>query len=229
MSVVAEFAISGDVFPIADVVASYDDVTVEVERIVPLGNQPIFFWVVGSPEVCDAVVAELREPAAAGVVEVIDELPDRVLLRSDTSASKTSFLALVEEVDGTILSAEEAAGDWVISLRFPSQQGLVALSDGCRELGIALELRATHGVEPGDGATRGDYDLSPRQAETLRLALREGYFNVPREASIRELAEKLGVSDQAVSERLRRGVSTLIGSTIRDRADARRSDERRTS
>lgn len=51
--------------------------------------------------------------------------------------------------------------------------------------------------------------LSRAQREALDLAISEGYYSVPRRTTTAELAEQLGVSDQAVIERLRRAMTTL--------------------
>lgn len=52
------------------------------------------------------------------------------------------------------------------------------------------------------GTTRDG--LTTRQRETLRLAADRCYFEIPRRATLADLADELGVSDQAISERLRR-------------------------
>ena len=46
------------------------------------------------------------------------------------------------------------------------------------------------------------------------MAVDMGYFSVPREAATEDLAERLDVSHQAVSERLRRGTKALVTATI---------------
>jgi len=42
-----------------------------------------------------------------------------------------------------------------------------------------------------------------------------GYFEIPREASTSDIGYRLGISAQAVSERLRRGHRKLVTSTIK--------------
>ncbi|MHA1745754.1 MAG: helix-turn-helix domain-containing protein [Promethearchaeota archaeon] len=46
--------------------------------------------------------------------------------------------------------------------------------------------------------------LSPRQSEILNNALQHGFFNIPRQTSLSELAEILKISPSALSENLRR-------------------------
>jgi predicted DNA binding protein len=46
-----------------------------------------------------------------------------------------------------------------------------------------------------------------------------GYYALPRGTSTKELAESFGISDQAVTERLRRGISNLLTNTLLLTAD----------
>ncbi len=60
----------------------------------------------------------------------------------------------------------------------------------------------------------GQYGLTDPQYEVLTLACDRGYFAIPRQAELDDLAEELGVSHQALSERLRRGVEALVTDTL---------------
>jgi predicted DNA binding protein len=60
---------------------------------------------------------------------------------------------------------------------------------------------------PGNG-------LTDRQDEALRIAYEVGYFDVPRSASLEDVAEKLGIAPSSVSERLRRAQTQLIEETV---------------
>jgi predicted DNA binding protein len=52
--------------------------------------------------------------------------------------------------------------------------------------------------------------LTDKQRQTLRLALRTGYYERPRETDLTELATELGISKSAVSQRLRTAEHKLI-------------------
>nr|WP_255473553.1 helix-turn-helix domain-containing protein [Halogeometricum sp. CBA1124] len=56
--------------------------------------------------------------------------------------------------------------------------------------------------------------MTDLQRETLALAIRRGYFEVPRSATLSDLAAELGVSKQAVSERLRRALALLARDAV---------------
>jgi predicted DNA binding protein len=60
---------------------------------------------------------------------------------------------------------------------------------------------------PGDG-------LTDRQHEALRIAYELGHFDIPRQASLEDVAAELDISPSSVSERLRRAQTQLIEETV---------------
>jgi len=57
-------------------------------------------------------------------------------------------------------------------------------------------------------------ELTDRQQEALRIAYERGYFEIPRKASLEDVAEELDVAASSVSERLRRAQTQLIEETM---------------
>jgi predicted DNA binding protein len=56
--------------------------------------------------------------------------------------------------------------------------------------------------------------LTDRQREYLTVAHRHGYFDVPRECTLADLADALGVDKSSASETIRRGAGRVIGEFI---------------
>lgn len=56
--------------------------------------------------------------------------------------------------------------------------------------------------------------LTDKQRETLALALREGYYERPRETDLSNLADRLDISKSAVSQRLRTAEIKLIKAAL---------------
>lgn len=76
---------------------------------------------------------------------------------------------------------------------------------------VETRLERVYPMGPS-GATAAEqrWDLTPAQAEALRLAHEAGYFSVPRETTAAEVADQLGISKSAFLERLRRGQASLM-------------------
>jgi hypothetical protein len=58
--------------------------------------------------------------------------------------------------------------------------------------------------------------LTDRQRSYLTAAYRQGYFEVPRECTLEELAGTLGVDKSSVSETLRRAENRVVGRFVAD-------------
>lgn len=52
--------------------------------------------------------------------------------------------------------------------------------------------------------------LSGKQKEALKLAYESGYYEVPRKVELAAIAKKLGITSQALSERLRKAERSLL-------------------
>ena len=80
----------------------------------------------------------------------------------------------------------------------------------CKAEDPAIEVNRIYNPIEVSGDSRDGMTIT----QTLLDALDEGYYNIPRESSLVDLAEKYGVSDRAVSERLRRATAQLIESSL---------------
>lgn len=95
-------------------------------------------------------------------------------------------------VELTLLGTERVLGD--IFTSFPDA--------------VTVELVRTGDYSEGVGDPLAT--LTDRQREVLDAAVRLGYYESPREATHRELAEELGIAAGTVSEQLQRIEATLI-------------------
>lgn len=75
---------------------------------------------------------------------------------------------------------------------------------------VTVDAVGSGRVAPDDAAR----SLSPRQRETVRAALRVGYYDVPREASTADVADEVGCATATASEHLRRAESRVLSSVL---------------
>lgn len=76
------------------------------------------------------------------------------------------------------------------------------------------ELRSEPALSSQRTADEWPIQLTTAQHETLTTALNMGYYNVSRDTTMDELAGTLGVSQQALSKRFRRGYRNLIEDSL---------------
>ncbi|MFC5972045.1 helix-turn-helix domain-containing protein [Halomarina salina] len=211
MSIFAEFSLPVTAFPPSSRLTEDPDISAELERIVPTGSVTHYLWFVGGEY--DRAIEHLRTDAEVESLDVLDEFDDRVLVRIHWKRLQMPVFDLIEETGGLLVEATGTAAGWDVALRFPSQDALARFYSECRQRGITLELRGIN--ESGFGEQDGDYGLTSAQRETVEAAFQAGYFEVPRQTTLAALAEELGVSEQAVSERLRRGLLKFLTATLK--------------
>ena len=116
------------------------------------------------------------------------------------------------EANGQFLGATRNDGWWSVRLRFPNRESVQAFFECCADLdGVTASLLRLYETDANEDRP---YGLSRRQLETLRIAFESGYFDIPRDAALDDLATELGVSDNAISERLRRGMRSILEATL---------------
>ncbi|ARS90427.1 helix-turn-helix domain-containing protein [Natrarchaeobaculum aegyptiacum] len=108
---------------------------------------------------------------------------------------------------GSLLEAWGTDGWWQVRVRFPDRDALTNAYERLLERDISADLRRVTDVT---NATEPDTRLTPEQREALEAALQYGYFEIPRQISMEELAAELDISHQALSERFRRAYETLV-------------------
>jgi|AntRauTorcE11898_2_1112593.scaffolds.fasta_scaffold21919_3 predicted DNA binding protein len=119
------------------------------------------------------------------------------------------YCAAVEE-NGVFISGVRRPDHWEIQMRFPDRGSFATFRD--RVESTDLSVQSIHQQENTPQVEQ--YGISEPQREMLLLAIERNYFDVPREASLAELADELDISSQAASERLRRGLDSLVEQTL---------------
>ncbi|MHC3438127.1 helix-turn-helix domain-containing protein [Natrialbaceae archaeon A-gly3] len=77
----------------------------------------------------------------------------------------------------------------------------------------ATVLEDVRAEEIGAAMLEASRDLTPTERETVRRAIETGYYEVPRETTLGDLATAFDVSDAAVSKTLRRAETKLLSPT----------------
>jgi len=211
MSVIVEFDVRSTDFELGRVLAVPGRGRIKLQEMIPLGEQVIpLIWLyeTDSEEFVDAV----RSHEGVDRLIEFDETSDRILYGLHWDMSEDELLSAVSDHGGYLLKGSGSGGTWSLQVRFPDHDSASSFGDECREKDITLTATAVYNPTPPEASEW--YGLSTVQRETLLLALREGYYDIPRQISTKELGESLDISDQAVTERLRRAIRTLSENTI---------------
>jgi len=206
MSVITEVRISPDDFELGRILKVEEASAIELETLVPSGDVTVpLFWVYEPVE--DGFLDTVERYPTVNSVTEVDVFEDRTLVRLDWNANQDHFFQCILDHEGQILSATGTADRWDFEMRFPDRESLSQSQDCCEDAHISLDIiRVYNPTGPEAGPW---YGLSEPQREALTLAIRMGYYDIPRGCTTEELADELGISDQAATERLRRAIGTF--------------------
>jgi predicted DNA binding protein len=179
--------------------------------MVPTGETMIpYFWV-EDPDI-EAVEEALLESTYVEEASIVDRVGDEALFRVVWAEDVNGIIETITETESVILEGNGHGDNWTFELRFPEYDALSRFYRSVVEKGISITLENVH--NPIDQPGPQSNVLTDEQREALQTALKEGYFAVPREITLVELADQLGISDSAVSQRVRRGLTKLLTTNL---------------
>ncbi|WP_290817995.1 helix-turn-helix domain-containing protein [Halovivax sp.] len=213
MATEATFVVPSERFPLGTVFERLPGVTVELERIIPARDVVIpYFWVRGTA--VDDIEGAFTEHPGVRRIEFIDSVEDEHLLRVEWAVDYDDVLTALTETKVALIEAVGTNERWTFEIRGDVRSDIAAFQSRCRELDIPITLTELHALTPIE--TASEAALTEKQQEALVLAYERGYFESPREVTMEDIGGDLGISEQAVASRLRRGVKRILGSTLTD-------------
>ncbi|MFB6132949.1 MAG: helix-turn-helix domain-containing protein [Halanaeroarchaeum sp.] len=175
-------------------------------------------------------LAGTTDPTTSGSVQLVGETC-HLLLRSDHTGGETvrTYTTPVTE-DCVCLSfchpgcvTEVLAvenGSLKIGAYAESRETLVEVMEDVREKAAAVRLeRLTTGDTTDEEKsprpdTVDDVSLTEKQREAVQTAVEMGYYQTPRNASLDDLADRVGVSKSAFSQRLNAVETKLVTALV---------------
>ncbi|MFC4440472.1 MULTISPECIES: helix-turn-helix domain-containing protein [Natrialbaceae] len=209
MATEATFTVPSDQFPLGTVFEQLPDVTVSLERIIPAQDVVIpYFWVRGA--VVDDIEGVFTDHPGVEDIRLVDSVADEYLLRVEWALEYSGVLSALIETGIPLIKAVGTKQEWVFNVRSDDRSDLATFQHRCRELEIPITLTELHALTP----IETEAALTETQQEALILAYEHGYFESPREVTMKDLGDELGISHQAVASRLRRGINQILGTTL---------------
>lgn len=213
MSVLAEFLIPANEFVLTDTLTANPDIRIEIKRVVG-GTEFVtpYFWAVGDD--LDSFEDDLRtDPTTREVLILEENQDDERFYRVRWRSAVPNLIEAVSDAKATILEAvNNVDGLWEAKILFPNRSALSELHDYCLANDSTLRLERVY--RPENPQERGRYGVTNKQQDALEAAYEMGYFDIPREHTLSEVATALGISRNALSNRLRRGHQTLLRNTL---------------
>lgn len=208
---IATFALPSEAIALAQTLHDVSEIEIEAERIAAHSTEWTMpcLWV-AHPDF-DRVDDILREdPSVDSIVETY-EFDEEKYYQLDWSDSVVDRINAYLDQEASLLDAKASDEGWQVRIRFASRSQFDTFCSQLDERDEGYELLEL--VKPG-ASRQSVGQLTPRQRDALVTAMEYGYYKIPREISADDLAAKLDISQQALSERLRRATENLIDARL---------------
>lgn len=219
MGLVAEYEITCEALPLVDVATAVPAADLEVVLQVAHGPDPLVLaYLTGGPPA--AVEAAFDDSSFVDDWTLVGQAGETHRYQIVPAVGMAEQLGdHVDDVEGLrALASTEAIVDrievtptgWIQAGWFAGREAFDEFRTFWQDNGSFSLRRLTRDGEPappGDG-------LTDPQREALRTAYELGYFAVPRDASLDEVAAELGIGASAASERIRRAQTHLVETTV---------------
>jgi len=208
MSTIVEVTVSASEFGLASTFERLPDTELRMASLVAHGSDQTVPFLWADTDTVERLCEALGDDPSVETVDVLSEFDDNCLLKLTWESSHRDLHPVLRGDDSTLLDASGYGGRWYLQLFFASREQVSEVYEVCESTGTDMEVnQMTHLSEASDS---GYFGLTDRQYQTVFTAYESGYYDVPRGINQEELAAELGVSHQAISERLRRAHETVI-------------------
>ena len=220
VTTITDIRVPADQFPLGRILKEYPDIEIELERIVPTREEIIpLFWIESGSE--REVEETLETDPLVEEISALTRTPDRILYSVNWSPEVDALVRTMVDLGVDVLTAEGTANFWEFRLQFADREQLSRFRRTCQDEDIDIELLRVYNPQmpPETGP------LSPEQRDALTAAYEEGYFDVPRGISQKDLADLVGISDNSMSQRLRRGTKVAVAELLYGTGRQHRSED----
>ena len=211
MSTIANVELPAREFALRETLSVVEGAEFDVERVVAHDTERVMPFIWATADDPDALDEALQDDSSIENLELLSDLSDERLYRMDWTDQIRVVVHILVEEDATILDAFGAGEHWNLRILFPERESLSATHDFCETEDLTIDIQNIYEM---DRDRHGRFGLSEAQHEALVTAFEHGHYEVPRDITLDELADEIGVSHQALSERFRRAYHTLIENTL---------------
>lgn len=213
-------------FALAETLSACSDATIECEQLVDHPDDRVMPLVWVRNPAPEAFEAALDEDDTVGTYTRIAGTETERLYEMDWHGNIQLILQMLTTEGAVILDVRGSTDGWHLRVLFPDRDNVRETIDFCSTHNLSIDIHSIRHLDDEDtnqGTIRAG--LTAAQHEALSLAYQQGYFAVPRAVDLESLSDEVGVSHQALSERLRRGHATLIGEILLEGTTPPSSDQ----
>lgn len=211
MATIVEFSIPSEEFALGPTLMELPEMVFQIDRVVAHDTDHLMPFVWASRGDFETLTNVLEDDATVANVEVLTTIDEERLYRMEWTDKAHILGYMVVEQNATVQRATAHDDQWDLRVLFSDQKRISATHQYAQNNDYQLDITRVYDLSD---IQKARFDLTEEQHEALTAAVNHGYFRIPREISQDELADKLEVSHQAVSERLRRAFQGLAENAV---------------
>ena len=186
-------------FALVELFERMPDATVELEPAVASPDNHALLMI--EADAHRAVDAALRLSPSVAAVERFGREEHRARYRVTWESHARRVLRGLVAEDITLIDLHGESGCWKLRVLAPDRAAIARAYEVLEDLGCDPNCQSI--TRFGDGLAN-PAGVTDKQHRALTRAFELGYYDIPRDITMEELASDLGISHQALSERFRR-------------------------
>ena len=212
MSVIGEVTVPASELAMKETLRSVPQMTVEIERVVAYqsGTLTPYFWVRGAD--AGRFETAISDDPSVSAATRLDVHENGTLYRAEWPPDVESIGQAYLQTGAIILEATGRDRKWELRLRFDTHDDASAFYEYCEEHDIPFEVSRIY--QPTTPKAGGQFGITPKQREALVAALEAGFYEVPPSATMTDVADAVGITQQSLSKRLRRAHGNVVSNVL---------------
>lgn len=208
MGVIAEFRFQSPGYVLSDALREVPDIRLDfVQELALDPERPyMWFWAYGG-NIDDFERAMADDETVAEYITYTQTETHTLYRVHVAEGTEIVNYPMWVDVGAELMDGGYEEGWWYSSVRLPGRSALNEVEAWFERHDVRFELS---GIYTSESRREKSAQLSEEQQEALRVAIEKGYFDVPRNGTLGDVAKELNISTQAASERLRRGHRHLV-------------------
>lgn len=207
MSLTAEFQLRSPRLPLTNVAGVLADLTLRLESAEQPHSGPVVFFVRVSGPSFEEVQTTFTEASSVSEHVLISEVGSIQRYQLVLADARPVFLDKLWFHKTFPESVVIMPDGWYIKQQFANRDELSKYREFWQSVDFSFALDRLYDSTSTDTEVIG---ISNKQREALLTAYEAGYFSVPQETTLDDVAEALEISRSALAERLHRAQSHLI-------------------
>lgn len=204
---------------LADTFAALPDVDVRVLPETSTDPEQVMYVLTFDNADAATIESTLERDHTVREVRAMPEFDERNLWGVEFADDTKLLGPRVTQDGGFVVDARSASGDpefpgWHERWLLPDREAVHDVWQYARDEGFDFEVLDFHRQSDGDTKYPVEDVLTEQQRAAQLAAYEQGYYAEPREASLEAVADSLGHSPSAVGGLLRRGMKSLIETTL---------------